>query len=118
MVININDLEDNFNPHGTPFLSGRGTVSDSLRELLPEELKTSGGEEEGKAVFISNKGGYLIYGDDIDVFLPGPSIDGGKVGVYGDNVNVYEGSLPDSVYISGGKISFNVSRTNSSNSSS
>ena len=50
MGININDLDNNFNPRGASLLSGNETVLDNLRELSPEELKTSGGGKGGSTV--------------------------------------------------------------------
>ena len=67
MGINIDDLEVNSssNATGASLLSGNETVLDNLRELSPEELRTTGGGKKGGgSVYIDNGfGGFFFEGD-------------------------------------------------------
>lgn len=124
MGISIDNLEDNSNFLSISWLSDRETMSGSFRELSAEELKISGGQtgetggtgetEENSILVIDNAGnnsGLTVYGEDLDVYLPRPSIYGDNLNIYGHNVNVYRGRLPNSV--SGGNTTSNSGNNNS-----
>ncbi len=87
MGISINDLDGNLNLRDTSLLSSNGTKISSLRELLDEELKISGGRMQKTSAYVNNKKGiYAVYGQGIDFYV-GNGFD--DITVFGDDVRVF-----------------------------
>lgn len=97
MGIDINDLNNNLKPTGASSLFGNETVSNNLRELLEEELKTSGGAMGSDSVVATNDGGVgsiTVNDDDVTVYVGGLSVNEGPLAIYEGNSTIYKGSFP------------------------
>ena len=121
MGININDLNNSFNPVGASLLSGNETVLDNLRELSDEELKTSGGGKKGGSSIVVTGGGGYGYGNPTVVVGGGGKKGGSSIVVTGGGYGgVPVGGFPGNGFpvtgSGGGDITFNVDSTSNSNS--
>ena len=116
MSINIDNLDSNLLRSKDCLFNNDNDASDNLQELSPEELKISGGDEDGSISIAISGEEFTIDGDGVNVIVPEAVANSNRFKTYGDDIDVitYKGG-PQPIYY--GSVSINIIGSTSSNSS-
>ena len=114
MGINIDNLDRNLLRSEDCLFND--DASDNLQELSPEELKISGGDEDGSISIAISGEEFTIDGDGISVIVPEAVANSDRFKTFGDDIDVitYKGG-PQPIFY--GSVSIKISGSNSFSSS-